>query len=763
MSYDWSAIQSALAGFSARAAAPRVKNNNAIKNILSHWCIPEDIANTVSKNELCYWHESEVQGVFARLDTTPAAIKRGLRSFETETSSADKSAMATRDNDFLKPNVGLMLQSVEKHAALCVNEAGEFSLRDTDYVAMSHVWIQGVGSDLDNRGLPHHLIRSIFARIRSMNVEWIWLDSLAIPGGVDALSLHEEELKASLINCLADVYRKAKAVVILDALLLRLRSVDPVETAALLCCGAWITRMWTYQEVKLAKHAIVVTKQGLVNWKDMVETLQKGAQIKSGEVQQDHRDKCSSLYRTLGRLQRNDKLGVSLPDLAYGCGYRQAGVHLDHARALFPTLGLTWKMNYNVEEAMKQVYLSQKEHATRVVLYHGPPRHHWPGWAPATFSDLIDGLILEESTWMRRGLKRRWFTVKVRRIVPSQPDALILALENADGTETLTGCRVSKKENPKSVAEFQQAVGDGTAYLLSSEALYPKKPFAFVGLLVERFKEAKELEAWVCMTVAVFDTEATYSGETATWLLLHENPVSHHHMSGKGFSELNYMIELSEQTEGSAEAGETPLHIAARTGNEPNFARLLRGMVDVNARDDRGWTPLHSAASAGQDKFIKLLAGAGANVNAFDREGRSALVLATDNGHLDSILALFEESADVNLSDPRAWSPLNTATMSRQVEALRLLLALGANPSSLDAAGWTALTFAVAGSGKDVLDALLEADADPAIPSSSGLTPLEGAARASNEYAIKQLIKYGANLNTVPPSGLTPLYFSIQE
>lgn len=55
--------------------------------------------------------------------------------------------------------------------------------------------------------------------------------------GVEKLGLQEEILKTSLINCLADVYRKAKAVVILDALVLRLDSVNPVETAAVLCCG----------------------------------------------------------------------------------------------------------------------------------------------------------------------------------------------------------------------------------------------------------------------------------------------------------------------------------------------------------------------------------------------------------------------------------------------------------------------------------------------------------------------------------------------
>jgi hypothetical protein len=365
--------------------------------------------------------------------------------------------------------------------------------------------------------------------------------------------------------------------------------------------------MWTYQEIKLAKNAIVVTKLGPVNWKEIVETLRERAERESGEVQIPPDDKYSCLYLTLSRLQEHEKIGVSLPDLALGCGYRQAGVHLDHARALFPTLGLMWKMNYNIEEATKQVYLAQKEHATRVVLYHGPPRHFWPGWAPATFSNLKDAVILEESAWMRRGLKRRWFASKVNRIIPSKPGALILALANPDGTETLSGCHISKHENPKSIAEFEQSVTEGTAYILSNDPLYPKKPFAFVAVLVERFKEAKNLEGWVCMTVAVFDTQPTYSGETDTWLLLHENPVSDHYMSGKGHSELHYMIEFSEQTEGSAESGETQLHVAARTGKGSGLVNcfLKERSISILAMTGVGhrFTALHLPAKINSSSY----------------------------------------------------------------------------------------------------------------------------------------------------------------
>ena len=236
MSYDWSVLRSVLSSSSA-THSPRTPNNRAIKDFLLQWGIHEEIAAAVSKNELCYWQISEVKEVFEKLDTTPIAVKAGLRSFSNDSTPTQGSLSTLSEGDFLKPDVKLMLQSVEQRAALCVNEAGDFSLRDTDYVAISHVWIEGVGANLDNRGLNRSLIHKIFSRIRSLGVKWIWLDSLAIPGGVESLSLHEEYLKASLINCLADIYRKAKAVVILDALVLRLRSTDPVETAVALSCG----------------------------------------------------------------------------------------------------------------------------------------------------------------------------------------------------------------------------------------------------------------------------------------------------------------------------------------------------------------------------------------------------------------------------------------------------------------------------------------------------------------------------------------------
>jgi hypothetical protein len=123
--------------------------------------------------------------------------------------------------------------------ALCVNRNGEFCLNPpAGYAALSHVWAQGLGSDAHNRGLHRSLVEQVFKKAGRLGVAWIWTDSLAIPGGGDELGFVEEEAKATLINAMADIYRKAKQVIVFDSLALRLGSVDEVDVAVALCCGS---------------------------------------------------------------------------------------------------------------------------------------------------------------------------------------------------------------------------------------------------------------------------------------------------------------------------------------------------------------------------------------------------------------------------------------------------------------------------------------------------------------------------------------------
>lgn len=311
----------------------------------------------------------------------------------------------------------------------------------------------------------------------------------------------------------------------------------------------WMTRVWTYQEIKLANTATIATAQGFVDFSEVCDQLEHLSQEEFGEgYNVTSAGKYPSLYKSLARLRRNDALGVSLVDVALGCADRHATDRLDYARALFPTLGVEWKASYDIHSGMRNLYEATKHHATRLALYHGPPRAERLGWAPAVFPGLVDGRVTTPGEWRFRGMLRKWLTTKIIGTVPSKPGSLILRLESQDGTAALSLGQLSKgmqEQIPKALELFQQCVREGTAYLLSDEPLAPKQPFSRVGLIVERFSQAQDLEAWVLFTLAVGETQPAYNREEAQWLLLHENPISEHEMSGKSISELNYALEMS--------------------------------------------------------------------------------------------------------------------------------------------------------------------------------------------------------------------------
>jgi len=218
---------------------PRERNNLAIKRHLMGKGFPEPLSRVTALNELCYWTEQEVDDVFGRLLATPDEIKDPeLKSFALNLSAAEEAA-GIGPTDYVKPSRAEVEHSAAVLGALCVNRKGEFRTNPPGgYAALSHVWAQGLGSDDQNRGLHRSLIEQVFDRVAPLGINWIWTDSVAIPGGGQELEFAEEELKAELINAMADIYRKARQVIVFDALALRLASTDAVDVAVILCFGS---------------------------------------------------------------------------------------------------------------------------------------------------------------------------------------------------------------------------------------------------------------------------------------------------------------------------------------------------------------------------------------------------------------------------------------------------------------------------------------------------------------------------------------------
>ena len=89
--------------------------------------------------------------------------------------------------------------------------------------------------------------------------------------------------------------------------------------------------------------------------------------------------------------------------------------------------------------------------------------------------------------------------------------------------------------------------------------------------------------------------------------------------SGDLKSIINYWNRLCDQVElRKGEDLETPLHVAARTGQHEVLNYLLSKQANINSRDAHGRTPLHLAALNSQLECQLLLVKHGAQLNAED-------------------------------------------------------------------------------------------------------------------------------------------------
>ncbi|KAL2830169.1 hypothetical protein BJY01DRAFT_240459 [Aspergillus pseudoustus] len=128
--------------------------------------------------------------------------------------------------------------------------------RRPDYVAISHVWADGKGNPKAN-ALPLCQIERIQRLVEGVRWEGrkevpanpnesdgigFWMDTLCLPA-------KDKRLKGLAIQSMRHVYSHAKAVLVLDEWIEKIRSdTSPLEMIARIYTSNWLKRLWTHQE-----------------------------------------------------------------------------------------------------------------------------------------------------------------------------------------------------------------------------------------------------------------------------------------------------------------------------------------------------------------------------------------------------------------------------------------------------------------------------------------------------------------------------------
>jgi hypothetical protein len=264
---------------------------------------------------------------------------------------------------FIKAPLGLIKASIAQKAALCINRSGNFSVRESGYSVMSHVWGETMGwSSLTSWGQLHislrkkgiaydHFLR-FFDRCES---EWLWVDVISMPEVLEDMMQEQkdeiEALRVEIINCLHGIYTRADRVIVLDSLLLQLNTRSPVDVAVVLLLGSWRARLWPFVEARLSKQVMLKTKDFMFDLDDVLGFLDRAIH------NTEHR--YFPLFRRLMFLRESACLRfapASALEIAFmGCENRHTNVEVDSVRVLFTLLNLEWENGFSLRDGLVKI------------------------------------------------------------------------------------------------------------------------------------------------------------------------------------------------------------------------------------------------------------------------------------------------------------------------------------------------------------------------------------------------------------------------
>jgi len=294
------------------------------------------------------------------------------------------------------------LLEISEHEDIGTLNVNVVSVKDhVAYIALSHVWADGLGNPVAN-ALPRCQLAHVatvakeLAQAAGYRNLPVWLDTLCCPVSSPA---HRNQC----LRLMRNIYRNAALVLVLDAQLAHFdsRYFGSVEICARLMFSGWSGRLWTLQEGALAQKLWVQLKDRAVDLNLVERDLDR--MFKTDLI---HHQLLMVLIAMLKRLRKFGWYGKSKADLNIGDIHimlrtRSVTVPTDEPLCLRTCMNLEQSAVVQAPESERMAAFWQTMGASgrtlsNSIIFFAGPRLQSAGlrWAPTSFlgSDLWPGL-----------------------------------------------------------------------------------------------------------------------------------------------------------------------------------------------------------------------------------------------------------------------------------------------------------------------------------------------------------------------------------
>lgn len=246
---------------------------------------------------------------------------------------------------------------------------------ENHYVAISHVWSDGLGNPKEN-ALPRCQMRRLSRLVQSLpgaesDLVLFWIDTICCPPD----STGQAEAQGLAIQMMARTYHDAQAVLVLDEWLCMTDSSCMRDSELLLriIASNWNSRLWTFQEGALARKLIF-------------QFADKAYDMRSGWNNFTRQGSDTCMERLILEPAINDKVGdllrfrgseSSMPEklesLVSALQFRSTSVAPDEAICISNLLGIDLKkvMDGSPETRMERLWK---------LVHEVPPTFAWRKW-----------------------------------------------------------------------------------------------------------------------------------------------------------------------------------------------------------------------------------------------------------------------------------------------------------------------------------------------------------------------------------------------